>query len=275
MTGEKIYRNPLFTALVLAGERGEPEALTENSGAGCKALVPVGGTPMLYRVLDALSDSTEVGSILMSGPDRAQLEHSSHLTQGMTAGRWDWGQPGPSPATSAYAALQSLPEAAPVLLTTADHALLRAEVVDHFCAAARQTGCDLAVALVDHAQVVSAFPDAQRTALRFRGGAYCGCNLYAFLTPASRRVADFWSQVEQDRKRPWRIARALGWRPLLAYLTGRLSLEGKLRLLSDRLGVNICPVILPFPDAAVDVDKPSDKDLAERILATRTGAAPT
>ena len=38
--------------------------------------------------------------------------------------------------------LQSLPEAAPVLLTTADHALLHSEVVDHFCAAARRTGVD-------------------------------------------------------------------------------------------------------------------------------------
>jgi len=270
MTGEKIYPNPAFTALVLAGERGPTDPLAATSDAGCKALVPVGGKPMLYRVLDALTDSVHVGPILMSGPDRSQLERSDHLTDGIAAGRWDWCKPGPSPSTSAYAALASLPEATQVLLTTADHALLRAEVVDYFCAAARRSGCDLAVGLADHAQVVAAFPDVARTALRFRGGNYCGCNLYAFLTPGSRRVADFWSQVENDRKRPWRIARTLGWGPLLAYLTRRLSLEGTLRILSDRLGVRICPVILPFPEAAVDVDKQSDKDLAERILKTRT-----
>lgn len=270
MTSEKIYRNPAFTALVLAGERGTPDPLTENTGAGCKALVPVGGTPMLFRVLDALAGSIEVGSILMSGPDRSQLQRNSDLAEGIAAGRWDWRQPEATPSTSTYAVLKSLPEVQPVLLTTADHALLRAEVVDHFCAAARQTGCDLVVALADHAGVVSAFPDVRRTALRFRGGAYCGCNLYAFLTPESRRVADFWRQVENDRKRPWRLARALGWAPLLGYLTRRLSLEDALRLLSDRLGLRICPVVLPFPEAAVDVDKPSDRDLAERILLTRT-----
>jgi CTP:molybdopterin cytidylyltransferase MocA len=201
------------------------------------------------------------------------LQRNGHLAEGIAAGRWDWRQPESTPSTSAYAVLQSLPEDQPVLLTTADHALLRAEVVDHFCAAARQTGCDLAVALVDHAGVVSAFPDVRRTALRFRGGAYCGCNLYAFLTPESRQVADFWRQVENDRKRPWRMARALGWVTLLGYLTRRLSLEGALRLISDRLGLRICPVILPFPEAAVDVDKPSDLALAERILLTRAAAS--
>jgi len=272
MTGEKIYPNPAFTALVLAGERGPTDPLTEGTDADCKALVPIGGTPMLFRVLDALSDSDEVGPILISGPDRSQMEQSRHLTEGIAADRWDWCPPGASPATSAYTALQSLPQESPVLLTTADHALLSAEIVDHFCAAARRSGCDLAVALADHSQVVSAFPDVRRTALHFRGGAYCGCNLYAFLTPESRRVADFWSQVEHDRKRPWRIARALGWGPLFAYLTRRLSLEGTLRLLSDRLGLRICPVILPFPHAAVDVDKPSDRDLVERILESREGA---
>lgn len=270
MTGEKIYRNPAFTALVLAGERGIPDPLTENTGACCKALVPVGGTPMLLRVLDALAGSIEVGSILMSGPDRSQLQRNSNLAEGIAAGRWDWRQPEATPSTSAYAVLQGLPGAQPVLLTTADHALLRAEVVDHFCAVARRTECDLVVALADHAGVVSAFPDVRRTALRFRGGAYCGCNLYAFLTPESRRVADFWRRMENNRKRPWRMVRALGWAPLLGYLTRRLSLEDVLRLLSDRLGVRICPVILPFPEAAVDVDKPSDLDLAERILLTRT-----
>ena len=274
MTGEKIYRNPAFTALVLAGERGTTDPLLENTDAGCKALLPVGGTPMLYRVLDALTYSDQIGPILISGPDRSQLQHSRHLTDGIAAGRWNWCQPGRSPSTSASAALQSLPDADPVLLTTADHALLSPGVVDHFCAAARQSGCDLAVALADHADVVSAFPDARRTALRFRGGAYCGCNLYAFLTPGSRRIADFWSQVEHDRKRPWRIARTLGWGALIAYLTRRLTLEGTLRLLSDRLGLRICPVLLPFPEAAVDVDKPSDRDLAERILKNRTAPSP-
>jgi GTP:adenosylcobinamide-phosphate guanylyltransferase len=273
MTGEDD-RQPAFTAVVLAGDRGEPDALTTAAGAPCKALVPVGGTPMVLRVLDALGGSAEIGPILLSGPPRAQLACSARLDSGVATGQWGWRPPEATPSASAYAALQSLPPTHPVLVTTADHALLRAEVVDYFCAAARRSGCDLAFALADHAQVMSAFPGVGRTALRFRGGTYCGCNLYAFLTPEARGAADFWRRVERDRKRPWRMISGLGWMPLLYYAAGRLSLNAALRLLSDRLGLRIAPIMLPFPEAAVDVDKPSDKALAERILSARADPAP-
>lgn len=265
----KAHRQPPFTALVLAGERGPTDPLAANAGACCKALVPVAGRPMVLRVLDALSGSAEVGTILLSGPAAAQLEGAGHLRDGIAAGRWGWRPPEATPSTSALFALRSIPETTPVLLTTADHALLRAEIVDHFCDESRRSGCDLAVALVEHAQVMSAFPGTRRTALRFRGGAYCGCNLYAFLTPRSRNAADFWRRVENDRKRPWRMISALGWLPLVSYLIGGLSLEAGLRTLSERLGLRIRPIMLPFPEAAIDIDKPGDKDVAEHIILTR------
>jgi hypothetical protein len=62
--------------------------------------------------------------------------------------------------------------------------------------------------------------------------------------------------------------------PLLGYLTRRHTLEETLQMLSLRLGLRIAPVLLPFPDAAVDVDKPSDKALAEQILSTRVDPLP-
>jgi GTP:adenosylcobinamide-phosphate guanylyltransferase len=223
---------------------------------------------MILWVLDALAQSEEVGATVLSGPPSAQLEQNRQLREGIANAQWGWQEPGAAPSTSAYAALRSLDESTPVLVTTADHALLRNVIVDHFCAEARQTGCDLVVAFVTYAQVTSAFPGMRRTAIRFRDGAFCGCNLYAFLTPEARKAADFWRQVEQKRKHPWRMIKMLGWWPLLAYLTRRLTLDAALEMLSKRLGLRICQVLLPFPEAAVDVDKPTDLDYVESILRT-------
>jgi hypothetical protein len=39
--------------------------------------------------------------------------------------------------------------------------------------------------------------------------------------------------------------------------------------MSKRLGLKVAPVFLPFAEAAIDVDKPSDHALAERILKKR------
>jgi hypothetical protein len=79
----------------------------------------------------------------------------------------------------------------------------------------------------------------------------------------------FWRRVEQERKRPWRLVRAFGWRPLLAYLLGRLTLDDAITRASHVIGARVAAVVMPYPEAAIDVDKPADLELAERILARR------
>jgi hypothetical protein len=61
--------------------------------------------------------------------------------------------------------------------------------------------------------------------------------------------------------------------PLIRYGLGRLDLETAFRLGSQRLGLDARPVIMPFAEAAIDVDKPDDKALCEIILQSRTAIA--
>jgi molybdopterin-guanine dinucleotide biosynthesis protein A len=256
-----------FAAVVLAGDRGPDDPLALGAGVRFKALVPVGGRPMVLRVLDALGRSPSVGRRVLCGPPREALAQDEGLREGTASGAWDWLPPGPTPSTSALAALQTLPESVPVLLTTADHAVLRPEIVEYFCERARASGCDLVAGLARYEEVMAAFPGMRRTGLRFRDDLYSGCNLYAFLSPSARGAADFWRRIERERKRPWRMMRALGWATVARYVTGRLTLDQALNRLSRRLGIRIGVVLLPFPEAAVDVDKPDDREFAERILA--------
>jgi hypothetical protein len=102
---------------------------------------------------------------------------------------------------------------------------------------------------------------------RFKNGDFCGCNLYAFLTPKSRSAADFWRRVENKRKQPVQMLGELGWRVVLRYLLGRLSLDDVLQHVSLRMGLRAGVVLMPFPEAAVDVDSVGDWDLARSIAA--------
>ena len=79
----------------------------------------------------------------------------------------------------------------------------------------------------------------------------------------------FWQAAEADRKRPWRIAWRFGIVPALRILVGRAPLEKTFAIASRQLGVRARPILLPFADAAVDVDKPSDLTLVSRILEAR------
>ena len=81
----------------------------------------------------------------------------------------------------------------------------------------------------------------------------------------------FWRRVEQERKRPWRLVRAFGLRPLFAYLFGRLTLDDAMVRASGVIGARVAAVRLPFAEAAIDVDKPADLALVEAILSRDGG----
>ena len=258
------------SAIVLAADRRTPDAVAEEAGTRCKALAPVAGIPMLQRVLQALWDSTLVERIILCGPPQDVVEGTPELRELLGSPRIVWVACAGSPSASALNGFAAIPSERVTLLTTADHALLSPPIVRFFLRRARAGNWDLAVAVAEHRAVLARFPGARRTAIRLRGGPYCGCNLYAFLTPRGRRLAELWHRVEQERKRPWRIvARLLGWRAVVSYALGRLTLEQALRQLSGRLGVRIGAVVLPYPEAAVDVDTPADRYLAAAVLSER------
>jgi hypothetical protein len=251
----------------MAADRNPDDPVMRAAGVACKALAPVGGKPMVLRVLDALKESREIGTRLLCGPPAPLLEEDETLKAGIDAGDYGWTASRESPSTSAATALAQIPESQPVLLTTADHALLSSRVIDFFCRQARMTDFDLTVALAPHDLVAKAYPDVRRTRLRFSNGDYCSCNLFAFMTPRSRAITAVWKQVESRRKQPWRVIGILGWWPVFKYLLGRLSLQEALERISGRLGMKIGVVILPFPEAAVDVDSENDWQVVQQILA--------
>jgi GTP:adenosylcobinamide-phosphate guanylyltransferase len=252
-------------AIVLAGQRKGEDPFASAQGAPHRALVPVGGQPMLNRVLATLDQHPRVGSIRVSIDQPALIDPPNVVTL----------QAASSPSQSALEALDALPQTSPrrpTLLTTADHALLDAPILDAFLRGAEDSGADIAVGFVEERRLKAAYPQSQRTYLHFRGGAYSGANLFALQTPAARRAIEFWRQIEQHRKRPWRLVSAFGFSTLVRFALRRLSLDEGFERASEVLGLRARPVLLPFPHAAIDVDKPADLALVERILRDRASA---
>jgi GTP:adenosylcobinamide-phosphate guanylyltransferase len=260
-----------FSAIVLAGDRGPDDPVAKSAGVGCKALVPVGGRPMVLRVLDALEGSDVVDSVIVCGSSSRLRDRSAELGGLIASGRVRWVENEETPSLSAQAALGVLPDSRAVLVTTADHALLTPPMVDHFCGRALETGCDVVAGLARAEMVARAFPEGKRTVTRLAGGGYCGCNLFAFLTPRGRNAAVFWRRVEEQRKHPLRIVRTLGLLAVLRYLCGWLTLEQGLARLSRLMEARAGAVWMPDAEAAVDVDKLEDLELAEKILSRRPG----
>lgn len=258
-----------FTALVLAGIRPGGDPLAAAHGVPRKALLRLGGEPMIVRVLGALHAARCVGRIAICGVDRATLEAGgvpAAIIAGVT-----WLEAAATPSESVVAALDRIGGDGRVLVTTADHPLLTPEIVESFCAAAVAADGDVAAAVVDADTVRAKYPDALRTFYPLRDGAFTGCNLFAFLGMGGRRAAEAWRLVERHRKKPWRVVALLGPRVLLRFALRRLTLDAAAEVLSRRLGVRARVVRLKTPEAGIDVDKAADVELVERILAARGG----
>jgi GTP:adenosylcobinamide-phosphate guanylyltransferase len=260
-----------FQALVLAGDRGTTDPLLAQSEACCKAMIEIDGTPMVLRVLTALRSAECIEGRLLSGPKPEQLAIEPEVNRLVESGEIGWCEPRGTPSTSASHAMKMIDGDTPVLITTADHPLLNAAIIDHFCRQSAASDADLTVGLAPHRLVAEAFPEMKKTVLRFSDEHFCGCNLFAFLTPQARGFAEHWRQVESDRKNPLKIIRVLGWGAVIRYLLGRLSLDDALESLSLKFGLRIRAVILPYAEAAVDVDSVRDHYIVQEKLTSRAG----
>ncbi len=254
-----------FTAVVLAGDRNPHDPLSTSANVLSKALTPINGTPMVIRVLDSLSLARSIQSTILCGPEWSTISHDKTLSDWVMSEKVQWVQPQATPSLSAHHAMTSVSHNNPILLTTADHALLHPTLIDTFCDKALATDGDIAVGITRLDIVQTAFPNTRRTAVKLQDGDYCGCNLFAFLTPQGRTAAKFWRHVEHHRKNPIRVIGILGWRTMFQYLIGRLPLTQALTRLSHQVGLTIRAIELPFPEAALDVDTVSDWALVQDI----------
>lgn len=259
---------PIWTALVLAGSRrGEADPVARYRKVRHKCLASAGGVPLLVRVVRALLDSPRIGRILVSLDDPALIASLPELAGLAAEGRLAVLASGANLSRSVADGFDAA--GAPLLVTTADHALLEPAMVAALLDAAEGTGADVAAGLTSEWAIAQSYPETRRTYLRFRDGGFSGANLFALRTAAARGAVDLWAQVERDRKQPWRIARAFGPGLLVSYLLRLWTLEEAMARVSKRLALRAVAVPIPIAEAAIDVDKPADLDLVEAILARR------
>jgi hypothetical protein len=157
----------------------------------------------------------------------------------------------------------------PFLLTTADNPLLDHAVIDAFLAGAERA--DLAAGLVERRVLLSAYPGSKRTWLPFRGGAYSGANLFWLGGAQVLPVLHVWRRVEQQRKRSRAVLGAFGPLLLIAVALRLLTVRQVAARVGRRFGIVARAVVLPYAEACIDVDKPADHALVEKVLRSRGG----
>ncbi len=222
---------------------------------------------MLCRVLDALISTQILGPITVSieQPDLITplLEHYTDHTDTITTH-----QARTSLNESVADALKTI--GTPCLVTTADHALLQPDWIVEFLT--QTQNADVAVGIALRHTIERDVPGTKRTYIRLSDITFSGCNLFWLGSPKAHNVITLWKRLQQDRKKPLRMARTLGLGILLRALFRRLDTATLCKRIEALTGARIRFIPLSDGRAAVDVDKPEDLTLVEKILATHSPA---
>jgi CTP:molybdopterin cytidylyltransferase MocA len=265
-----------YTALVLAASRGNLDPLALAGGVSHKCFIDIAGQPMLRRVVQAVAESGRIGRIIVMIEESSIEEAKAILAPLPGSGAFVYAPSKDNIATSVMAAGEAFPDAVPLIVTTGDNALHTAEMVRYFCDSLdgiADAGYDGALGLTPASYILEKYPEGNRAFHRFRDGAFSSCNLYALL---NRRAVESGPAVfrsgGQFGKKPKRLIGAFGLLAFLLYKSRMLRLATLIRLLGRGLGLKMAPVVMPFAEGPIDVDRMQDWELANRIVAAREAA---
>lgn len=248
-----------WRVVILAAGRGADDPMAKAFGVAHKCTLPLNGKPMLEWVLSALL-KTQIQKPYCVVIDDAKVLDQIPNVEILSAKD--------SAPASAIAAVEHI-NSYPILVTTGDHPLLTPDMINFMLQQAETNGADVSVGLATAETINAEYPETKRTYFNLGGTKVSGCNLFAITSTRGLRLFERWQHMERNRKKPWKLVAAFGLLPIVWFALGMLTPERAFDYMSKRLGLKVAPVFLPFAEAAIDVDKPSDHALAERILKNR------
>ena len=248
------------TAIVLAGQRPGSDPLAAWFGTDLKAVVPVAGEPMVLRPVRALLATPGINRVLVLGQQRDRLAQALG-----DLARVEVRESKGTIAETVLALCRDPATPWPLLVTTADHALLDPAMVTQFFDGARDA--DVAVGVVERSALERRLPQTMRTWIAVGRESVTGANLFMLASPKAAKAVELWRSVEQDRKKAWRLVALLGPFWLGMAMMRMVGLDDLAARLGARLGLRIRAVRLADPLAGVDVDSLADHALVEAIIA--------
>lgn len=246
-------------AVILAGGDGEVIDPTQRF----KGLVSIAGRPLVEWVVDAFREAHTIGEIAVVIPTAENLGGWVDRVDKLVVSNREF-------MDNAIAGAAAFRTDRPVIIATGDIPLLTGPAIDAYVERALETGAEFVYPLVPQGVLESAYPGAKRTYFKLKSGRYTGGNAMLVdpkLLPGAREVGQ---RLFNDRKNTVATVRTAGLGFVVKFVFGRLQPEDLVDKIRELLGGTGAAVILDDPSIAMDVDKPADLELVQRLLLARS-----
>lgn len=258
-------------ALVLAGAKNEGK-LARISRSPYEALIELNGRPMVLYVLDALARCPDVLRVVVVGPvdalkDAIQEWRRVRAEDGSSVGlSVEVVAEGSTIGENIAQGIRHLAPTGKVLVVTSDIPLLSGQMVTQFLQSAANNKAELYYPIVRREACELKFPGVKRTYVYLRDGVFTGGNLVLIEPSIVARCHQMIDRAVSLRKAPLKLSRMLGFKFLVKFALRILTVAEIEERVAGMLGCRGMAIICPDPEVGLDVDKPSDLEVAERVL---------
>ena len=251
-----------YDAIILAGGESSSE-LKKIAPYDNEALIIIGNYPMIYYVYQALRASSHINQIVVSGPVealRAILPRDERLLF------VEGGKNAIESFSHAVKALEAKDISAKVLILPTDIPFISVQAIEDFLERCETSNNDFYYPVTRKEVNEAKFPGVQRTYVRLQEGTVTGGNLFLLRSELIEQCLEMGLKLVERRKNPLAMARLFGFGLVWKYITRRLSIEMAEKRFYQVLGIKGKGIISPYAEIGVDVDKPSDLNLAQERL---------
>lgn len=248
----------LVDAIVLAGAPNTGK-LQMCSDAAYEAEIDINGRTMVDYVLIALRQSSHIGRIMLVGPAQLREQISAPDVELALAGE--------SMIENISIGIEQLQPKGKVLLITSDIPMITAAAIDDFLQLCSAHSADIYYPVVTREANEHKYPGVHRTYVHVTEGVFTGGNLVLLEPAVLYQGYKVLAQAIDMRKKPWQLARLLGPSFLCKLMAKKLSIKEIEQQVSVALGYQGRAIFSSYPEIGIDVDKPSDLDIARRELA--------
>ena len=235
--------------LILAGGEASPE-LFELAQERERAVIDIGGEPMIAPLLRAAGEAFPTARIAIAGSERV-VEAARAFADVIAV------EPGERMVDNLAAGARAL-QAEHILVCSCDLPLIDAASLTELVHAAAAKQLEIAYPVVERSLCEREFPGGRRTYARLREGEFTGGN--AVLLPRARvpALVELANVAYGARKNPAKLARMLGAALVLKFMTKSLSIGDAEARAAKVLGCRVGAVQMTRAAVAFDVDKPHD-----------------
>lgn len=256
-----MNREPRVAAIVLAGGTIRDPRFRAAVGTEAKAFIDLLGKPMVQWTAEALKSASRIGSVAIVGSPKLEATALPRVVDHLV---WE----GTDEVDNLFRALELLPSATRVLMVSGDLPLLTPQAVNDLVDHA-PSGADVIFPVCARPRIEREFPDRKWVFVKLADGAFTGSAGFLFRPEAVRAQRKWVQKVFDARRSVPRLAAMWGWWFLLRVLLRQATLAEVETRVSEVLALRGRAYLTPYPDLCMDVDKPSDVEIARARLASR------